>query len=274
MTVDTFLTKRLQELDQRYYGKYRGLVTDNRDPDKRGRLKLRVPAILADQETDWALPCLPFSGMAGAGLFLVPEVDAQVWVEFEAGDLNRPIWTGGFWPKADQVPEEASRDEPTTRLLQTPSGHVLQFDDASGEEQIRLHHASDAELVIDNNGSLTLTDAKGNQLTLDAENREILIEDANGNSVSLTASGTSIEDSNGNQLEMSGSGIRVKGQQVVVEGGQVMLAGQGGEPILKGQSFLTLFATHVHTAPPSGGSTSPPIPQGEASALSTKVMTS
>ena len=100
--MDALVAKRLQELDQRYYGKYRGLVTDNRDPDKAGRLKLRVPSILADEETDWALPCLPFAGMAGAGLFLVPETDAQVWVEFEAGDLNRPIWTGD--PECGDIP--------------------------------------------------------------------------------------------------------------------------------------------------------------------------
>jgi hypothetical protein len=88
----------------------------------------------------------------------------------------------------------------------------------------------------------------------------------------MEASGTTLEDSNGNKIEMAASGVTVTGQQVVVKGTQVMLAGQGGEPIIKGQSFLTLFATHVH--PSAMGPTGPPIPQGEMSSLSTKVLTS
>jgi hypothetical protein len=89
----------------------------------------------------------------------------------------------------------------------------------------------------------------------------------------MTSTGVTLEDAAGNKVEMSGAGVTVKGQQIVLEGTQVLLGGQGGEPILKGQSFLTLFATHVHTSSPTGGPTSPPIPQGEASALSMTVMT-
>jgi len=65
----------------------------------------------------------------------------------------------------------------------------------------------------------------------------------------------------------------VKGAQIVLDGNQVMLGGAGGEPLIKGQSFLSLFATHVHTSSPSGGPTSPPLPQGEMSTLSMKVLT-
>jgi len=66
--------------------------------------------------------------------------------------------------------------------------------------------------------------------------------------------------------------INVKGQQIVVEGSQVMLGGQGGEPVIKGTSFLSLFATHMH--PTAMGPSGPPIPQGEMSSLSSKVLTS
>ena len=90
--------------------------------------------------------------------------------------------------------------------------------------------------------------------------------------MTLTASGTTVEDSNGNKIEMAGSGITVKGTQIVLEGSQVMLGGAGGEPLIKGQSFLTLFMTHVH--PTGVGPSGPPIPQGELSSLSTKVLVS
>lgn len=253
-----------------YYGKYRGFVIDNQDKEKLGRLRLIVPSALGDTETCWALPCLPFGGLADQGFFAVPEVDAQVWVEFEEGNLSLPIWTGTFWQQTGDIPTEADKDEPTTRVFKTPSGHVLQFDDESGEEQIRLRHRSEAEMVIDKNGTIALTDANGSSLTLDADAGEIVVRDANGNTLTMDSSGIVVEDSNGNKIEMSSSEIKVKGQQVVIEGSQVLLGGQGGEPVIKGQSFLTLFATHMH--PSAMGPTGPPIPQGEMSSLSSKVM--
>lgn len=263
----------IRTMESRYYGKYRGIVTDNQDPQMRARLRLRVPSVLGDQETGWALPCLPFGGLADQGLFLVPEPDAQVWVEFEEGDLNRPIWTGTFWQQDGDPPEEAAKDTPTTRMLKTPSGHILQLDDESGAEQIRVAHPQGAELVIDPDGTITVKDAGDNTLTLDAGG-EVVLEDANGNTLTLNSSGIVLEDASGNKIEMAASGVTVKGQQIVVEGSLVSLGGQGGEPVIKGSTFLSLFATHIHTASPTGGPTTPPIPQGEASSLSTKVLTS
>jgi len=270
--MEEMIRRLAQEVRSKRYGKYRGFIADNADPEKRARLRLVVPSVLAETETGWALPCLPFGGLADQGLFLVPEIGAQVWVEFEEGDISCPLWTGTFWQTEDDVPEEAALAEPTTRLLKTPSGHRLQFDDAAGEERFILHHPSEAEIEIDSNGTIALTDANGAKVTLDAEAGELLIEDANGNSVNLTSSGTTVEDANGNKVEMAASGVTVKGGQIVLDGSQVMLAGAGGEPILKGQSFLTLFMTHVH--PTGVGPSGPPVPQGEASALSTKVLTS
>jgi uncharacterized protein involved in type VI secretion and phage assembly len=256
---------------ERRYGKYRGFVVDNADPQKRARLKLRVPSVLGEQESDWALPCLPFGGFADQGLFAVPVVDAQVWVEFEEGDLHRPLWVGTFWQAEADVPAPAALSPPTTRLLRTPSGHTLQFDDEADAEKITLFHPKEATLVIDPDGAIALTDAKGAKLTLDAAGERIVLEDSNGNSMTMSSSGVVIEDANGNKVEMASSGIKVKGQQVVIEGSQVMLGGSGGEPVIKGTSFLSLFATHMH--PTAMGPSGPPIPQGEMSSLSSKVMT-
>ena len=255
----------------RIFGKVRGFVVDNADPEQRARLRLRVPSVLGDAVTAWALPCLPFGGLADQGLFTVPEIDAQVWVEFEAGDISLPIWTGTFWQKRGDPPAEAALAEPTTRLLKTPSGHLLQIDDAADSERLFVAHPKGTTLEIDPQGSVVLTDAGGATLTLDAEAGELRLEDANGNRLTMTSSGTTVEDTNGNQIEMAASGITVKGQQIVIEGSQVIVGGQGGEPLIKGQSFLTLFATHVH--PTAWGPSGPPIPQGEMTTLSTAVTT-
>lgn len=77
------------------FGKYRGSVVDTDDPQRIGRIRADVPAV-GSAELGWALPCLPGAG-PGCGLFLIPPVGANVWIEFEAGDVSFPIWSGGFW---------------------------------------------------------------------------------------------------------------------------------------------------------------------------------
>ena len=270
--MEQLIVRLAEESRTRYYGKYRGFVTDNEDPEHRGRLRVRVPSVLSDEDSYWALPCVPYGGVADQGQFMMPEVDAQVWVEFEAGDLSQPIWTGTFWQSEGDAPVELDNAEPVKRAVKTPSGHVLEFDDTDGEEQLRLEHKTGASLAIDENGTVALTDANGATLVLDADANEAVLRDANGNTLTMTSAGTTVQDSNGNQVEMAAAGITLQGQQIVLNGTQVMLGGQGGEPIIKGTSFLTMFATHVH--PTIIGPTGPPVPQGEMSTLSTKVMSS
>lgn len=271
--MDPLVAGLARQAQTKYYGKYRGFVVDNQDPFKLGRLKVRIPSVLGDTVTGWALPCLPFGGLTDQGFFMIPEVDAQIWIEFEEGELSHPIWVGVFWQQTGDIPSEGAKDEPTTRLVKTPAGHVLQFDDESGEEQFRLFHPKQAEMIIDKQGSITLTDAKNSTLTLDAENSQVILEDSNGNIMTMDSTGTTITDKNGNTIEMAPSGITVKGTKIVIQGSQVMIGGAGGEPVIKGQSFLTLFATHIHTCSAPGSPTSPPIPQGEMSTLSTTTTT-
>lgn len=81
---------------RRYYGKYRGSVVTNVDPMQLGRVQVSVPRLLGDGRMAWAMPCVPYAGN-GVGLFAVPPVGANVWVEFEGGDLDKAILAGCFW---------------------------------------------------------------------------------------------------------------------------------------------------------------------------------
>jgi hypothetical protein len=79
-----------------FYGKYRGKVENNIDPMQLGRIQVSAPAVLGDGTLSWAMPCVPYAGPQ-VGLFAIPPVGANIWVEFEGGDPDRPIWTGCFW---------------------------------------------------------------------------------------------------------------------------------------------------------------------------------
>ena len=113
----------------RFYGKYRALVSDNQDPNNLGRVRARVPEILGDVITGWALPALPYSGN-GVGVYTIPAVDAGVWIEFEAGDVSRPIWTGCWWGD-NQLPkdETGASTTPGKKIVRTEQGLLLAFDD-------------------------------------------------------------------------------------------------------------------------------------------------
>jgi uncharacterized protein involved in type VI secretion and phage assembly len=166
--TDDVLARLIERVDGRYYGKYRGVVTDNKDPDRLGRVRAKVPRLLGDEPTGWALPAFPYGGLPEQGFFAVPEVTAGVWIEFEGGDLSYPIWSG-TWYATGAIPESATPDK---KVLKTRSGH---------------------RLVLDDDGkTLTLADASGNRIAMDASGIEI--RDANGHSIKLTASGVSVND--------------------------------------------------------------------------------
>lgn len=268
--MDELVTRLARAADRRYYGKYRGFVTANDDPEMRGRLRVCIPSVLGTQATGWALPCLAFGGLANQGVFAVPEVNAQVWVEFEEGDINRPIWVGTFWQQSSDVPQPAAISPPTTRLLRTNAGHLIQLDDAPGSERMLLQHPAGAEISIDPSGTVMVKDAGGGSVTLDAQQGQVVVKDGANNSIQLGSNGVSITDANNNRIEMTASGVTLQAACIVLDAPQVMLGGQGGEMAVKGLTLATLLGTHVHGT--SFGPTSPPLPPADGGSLPTQVL--
>ena len=136
MTRDTrfatdYETSMQEAADERFFGKYRGTVTDNQDERNLGRVRARVPAVLHEVETGWALPCAPYAG-DGSGCFTVPPESAAVWIEFEGGDVSRPIWSGCWWGD-DQVPEnnQGNQATPDVKILRSEEGLMVSLDDSS-----------------------------------------------------------------------------------------------------------------------------------------------
>ena len=113
----------------RVYGKYQGTVMDNNDPQRLGRLQAFVPAILGEIPTGWAKPCVPYGGPT-SGFFSVPPIGAGVWIEFEAGDVSQPIWTGCYWGVLElPMKPPGAPSEPTTRIWRTETGLTVVMDD-------------------------------------------------------------------------------------------------------------------------------------------------
>lgn len=149
---------------RRHYGKYRGTVIDNIDALNQGRMLVQVPALSNVIPSSWALPCLPFAGTL-SGFFVLPAIDSAVWVEFEGGDIRKPIWTGGFWA-ADQIPPLALAGPPALQqlVIQTTAGNTLLVSDVPGPTGgILLQTAagalisvSDTGIIIDNGQGATI----------------------------------------------------------------------------------------------------------------------
>ncbi len=144
--------------DKRYYGKYRATVRDNVDPQAQGRLMLQVPDVLGNVPSSWALPCLPAVG-AQMGVFVLPAIDSTVWAEFEQGDPGYPIWTGGYWGSAAEVPALALAAPPGMQniLLQTTEENALLITDTPGPEGGIVLRSSGASTLIVNDTGIFLT---------------------------------------------------------------------------------------------------------------------
>lgn len=143
-----------------YYGKYRGVVTDNRDLKNLGRIRAKVKDVLGDEESGWALPCSPYAGK-GVGLFLIPPVNALVWIEFEGGNPDYPIWTGCFWAEGE-LPKLPALAE--VKILKTDSG-TLTMNDLPGVGGITLETKDGMKIDFSQTG-VEISNGKGASIKL------------------------------------------------------------------------------------------------------------
>jgi hypothetical protein len=213
----------VERIEHQFHGKYRGFVVDNEDPAKLGRLRLRVPSVLGrDVVTGWAMPCVPYGGAADQGLLFLPDRDAGVWVEFEEGDLEFPIWVGTFWSKPDAetelprpngtdgAPAGEPQDPVTRKIIKTAKGHTLQFEDADDEEAVLLHDGANGHVLSFDSEGISVVDGQHkHEIRLTADGIRISDGANEGNTVELSAAGIVIEDKNNNKIVMGSGGIQI-----------------------------------------------------------------
>lgn len=200
---EDLLAEMAEQMRGRFYGKYRGLVNDVNDPETLGRITAQVPEVLGEVVSPWALPAVPFAG-SSHGLVLLPEVGDGVWIEFEAGDPSRPIWTGCWWGDGE-IPDPGGTQ---TRVLATTAGHKLILDDQGSE--VKLLHSGGALLkMTDSDITLSIGQSEA-KMTSD----EISIK-VGATEIKLSASELSLQCGAG-QIKLSASGVDVNNGAVKV----------------------------------------------------------
>ena len=147
-----------------FLGKYRGIVTDIQDPLMTGRIKAKVKDVLGDDESGWALPCAPFGG-SGVGFFALPTVDAGVWIEFEHGDPDYPVWTGCWFGSAKDMPTALLAPPYKKVMIVTDGGNKITVDDTPGIGGITLETSGGQKLVLSATG-VTLDNGMGGKIEL------------------------------------------------------------------------------------------------------------
>jgi uncharacterized protein involved in type VI secretion and phage assembly len=202
--AQAFLAERLG----RWFGVYPAVVTDVRDPDGQARVKVRLPWSPdpgGPGYEAWARLATAMAG-PGRGLYLVPEVEDEVLVGFEAGDPRRPYVLGSVWNGSDAPPERmdgAGRNN--LRLLRSRRGHQIRLDDTDGQE------------------TLTVETPAGQRITMRDSPASVEVEDSNGNTVQLDASGITVTA--GGKVSISAASAEITASTLTVNAGTSTFSG-------------------------------------------------
>jgi len=255
-------TKDAASGEIKYTARSRAVVIDNRDPLKRGRIRVKHPLL---GETVW----IPY--LKTPGLFDVPEINDHVFIESDCGYYTHPVAWGNIISGEDanpNIPIDFRREVPTNRGLYSPEGHKIELDD--GIATIIGSDPSAINISAQNRG-IRLTSRSGNKIWIKEEsdlgNQHILIEDNKGNYLRLTQQDSSFQIFvRGNVIINCQNASIVANDTATVEADTVKLGAGATESVILGTTFKTFFDTHVHT----GGTGAPTIPM-PTSTLSSKV---
>lgn len=221
----------------------------------------------AQKPSNWAFVCTPYASSESGGWF-VPEVGDEVLVVVN-GDMNNPIVMGSLFnpknkpPVSGRTGDRNSNGRNDLKFIRTRSGHLLCFDDS------------------DSNRAIELSDKEGRKLVIDSQKSSVLISDAAGNQIEISSDKIQLKNKSGAEIQIQGDSANIKASKISLSGSEIKIdaaskveLGEGAsEALVKGQSFMSLFNSHTHVAPPMGGPTSPPMMPMTPGQLSQKVKT-
>ncbi|MGC1310446.1 MAG: phage baseplate assembly protein V [Phormidesmis sp.] len=194
-----------------FWGKYRGKITGNKDPLHLGRVQVTVPAVFGEGRASWALPCTPYAGK-DIGLFMVPPLATNIWVEFEGGDPDYPIWSGCFWGDRE-LPSQARVEEPVKVQVFRTKGATLTVSTEEKTKGIAL--AVEKPMVekplklVYNPDGIELNHS--DNMTVKVLSQSEIIELKNGDRTTVTLSKDSIQLKESNiEIKLTNNSIELK----------------------------------------------------------------
>jgi hypothetical protein len=236
----------------KYYGKYAGIVADDPAPDAQGTILVVVPGVINAVTPVRARPCLPF------GHFFIPAPATRIWVEFEGGNTNYPLWVGVWYPQ-DTAPQEVRSQPQTHRVIQTPKGHTIELSDEDDAEKIIIRHKDNSFIALQADGSVLVSNKQGAFLFLNADNGETTLTSKQGHLVSMNDQGMMLVNDGGAVIELKGTTVTVLAENIAMGGTNVALGANATDPTIMGNAFKIFWAlvqNHVHPTAmgPSGPS--------------------
>lgn len=179
MALNELLGQEKEDQAKNIYGVAVGIVTNNKDPEKLGRVKVSLPWRGENDESHWARVASPMAG-SERGMVFYPEVDDEVLVAFEQGDVNHPYIIGSLWNSKDRPPETNSNGKNNLRKIKSRSGHELTFDDTSQQEKVEIKTKSGHRILLDDSSGkekIEITDKTGNnRIMIDSVQNSIVME--------------------------------------------------------------------------------------------------
>lgn len=187
-----------QTIGNRIYGIVVGVVTNNQDPDNMGRVKVKFPWLSDTDESYWARLATPMAGK-DRGIYVLPEIDDEVLIAFEHGDVRFPYVLGALWNGQDTPPEQNSDGKNNIRMIKSRSGHIIRLNDEEGKETIE---------IIDKSGKNSIAIDTANNAIAITSNKDITLKATNG-TIKLEAQKVEIKSSTDTKIEAS-AGMDIK----------------------------------------------------------------
>ncbi len=196
--------------EERFYGVVVGIVTNNQDPDGLGRVKVRFPWLSDEDESHWARMLSPMAGKE-RGLYFLPEVDDEMLVAFQHGDIRFPYILGALWNGKDKPPETNRDGKNNLRTIKSRSGHIIRLDDSDGAEKIEIIDKSAKNTIVINTAENTITISADADISIKSGSGKLLLE---GNGIEIKSqAAVKVEASQAMDLK-AGSQLNIKGSVV------------------------------------------------------------
>ena len=197
----------------RIYGVVVGVVTNNQDPDGLGRVKVRFPWLSEEHESHWARMAAPMAGN-DRGFYTLPEVDDEVLVAFEHGQVERPYVLGALWNGKDKLPANNDDGDNNVRVFKSRSGHVIRLDDTDGAEKIEILNGAGTESLVFDTAANTITLSADQDVAIESKNGKVKITGQKGVEITAPGGPGKLESKEALDVKSTGGNVNVKGSVI------------------------------------------------------------